>query len=144
VRRGISVDGVLALRILDREAGRTIGYDLIAIRSGYRIPLAREHSPGQKAGRFFLREDALREAERILRNAAVTQSVVILDEVGRLEMTGGGHALALEAVLAGSALPVLTIRRSLVGQMRDRLGASTVDCVDVARGEILNGREGGS
>lgn len=134
--RGVDTDGILASRVEDSEAKRTIGYDLIAIRSGKRIPLARERPPGQPIGRFFLRERALQEAKRLLADAATSRSVVILDEVGRLELSGGGHATALEAVLAGRALPVLTVRRSFAKAIRSRFRLLDADEYDVGAGQV--------
>ncbi len=138
LRREIDVDGVLASRIQDEESGRTVGYDLNVIRSGKRIPLAREYPPGQRVGKFYLSDNALHEAASILTHAARIRSVVILDEVGRLELAGRGHTDAIIAVQAGCALPVLTVRRSLVDAVRSRFGLDSADCYDVARGLLLD------
>ncbi len=142
LQREIDVDGVFASRILDAKTGRTVGYDLNVIRSGKRIPLAREYPPGQRVGKFYLSDEALREAESILTHAAQVRSVVILDEVGRLELTGGGHAAAVTAIQAGCALPVLTVRRSLADAVRSRFGLDSADCYDIARGLLLDPHQG--
>ncbi|MBN1858184.1 DUF2478 domain-containing protein [Candidatus Bipolaricaulota bacterium] len=133
LRSGIGVGGILAARIQDRNGLRTVGYDLEIIGSGKRIPLAAEAPPGQQVGRFFLRVNALQEAKTVLRRAAISKAVVILDEVGRLELSGQGHAAALESVLVGSALPVLVVRRPFVEAIRNRFGLLNADCYDVRK-----------
>ena len=125
------MDGIVAVRIQDRTGRRTVGYDLEVIGSGERISLASEEPPGQRVGRFYLREEALQQAGIVLKRAAMLQPVVILDEVGRLELSGRGHVGALESILVGYALPVLTVRLPFIEAIRNRFGLLTADCYHV-------------
>jgi nucleoside-triphosphatase THEP1 len=92
------------------EAGRRIGYDLCSLESGERLPFARLPGPAlpgspaewvQRAGLFFISAQAARAAESWVRGALARAPAgpkgLILDEIGPLELRGGGlaHALAL-------------------------------------------------
>ncbi len=117
---GISVGGILAPRLV--EAGRTAGYAVEDLRTGERRPLASLYPPGVPAGRYFLADGALGFARDAVMRALDAVEVVFIDEVGRLELHGGGHAPGIAAALRREVLPVLLVRSSLIGRALSRFG----------------------
>jgi len=85
------------------------GYDLLEIRTGRRIPyLRREGEPdAERAGPFFFGSETLDLARAIIREAD-PRELLIVDEVGPLELRGGGLWPALREIVAAPG------RRSLI------------------------------
>jgi len=115
---GVSVGGVLAPRRL--EGATTVGYDVLDVATGVRRMLA-ELGPGDlRAGRFRLDRDGLAFAHRVIEQASGRDAVVIVDEVGRLELSGRGHAPAVRGLIASTSLPLLLVRDTLVDEVVER------------------------
>lgn len=111
---GIQVGGILAPRILKGE--ETIGYSLIDLSNNATHPFAGLEPSDVQIGKFYLSQASLDLAERTIRNALNERPVVFLDEIGRLELSGGGHAHAVRQLLQSSSVPVLLVRDTLVEQ----------------------------
>jgi nucleoside-triphosphatase THEP1 len=111
------VRGVLAHRVV--EEGRLIGYDLEVIGEGKRVPLARKSGTGlEKIGPFAFSEAGLALGRRTLRESAAAQ-VVIVDEIGPLELKGGGWTKeVVELLRESSAALVLVVREELSARVR--------------------------
>jgi nucleoside-triphosphatase THEP1 len=114
---GHTVGGIVSPAVF--EGGRRLGYDLLDLRAGSRRPLARKAGPGDGPPTVGIyRFDAAVVADG---NAAVMRavrdgvSIVVIDEVGRLEFQGAGWAPALEFVLGegGDDLELIITVRSL-------------------------------
>jgi len=128
---GIDVGGFLAPRVL--EGDETVGYSLIDIASNTTHPFAGLEPGGVPAGRFFLSHDGLALAERAVTAALDTAAVVFIDEVGRLELDGGGHAAAVRRLLASDALPILLVRDELADRVIGAFGLEAPMRFDVRR-----------
>jgi len=115
---GVAVGGILAPRLV--EHGETVGYNVLDVSTGEDAAFARADPPGQAVGRFFVQPAGLASAERALRHGIERADVVFIDEVGRWELAGGGHAAALTDLLRSRALPVLFVRAELVQAVADR------------------------
>ena len=115
---GVAVGGILAPRLV--EHGETVGYNVLDVSTGEDAAFARADPPGQAVGRFFVRPAGLAFAERALRHGIERADVVFIDEVGRWELAGGGHAAALTDLLRSRALPVLFVRAELVQAVADQ------------------------
>jgi nucleoside-triphosphatase THEP1 len=94
---GISVGGVLSPRVVAR--GETIGYDAVDLMTGVRRPFLRGQPPGDPVGRFFLVPGGLAFTREVIRTSIDCASVTVIDEIGRLELSGAGHAAALREAL---------------------------------------------
>jgi|AntAceMinimDraft_8_1070364.scaffolds.fasta_scaffold01364_11 nucleoside-triphosphatase THEP1 len=116
----IRVGGIISPRILDSV--ETIGYRVRDIETGEERSLAALNPPGIRIGKFYLSEDGLFFARAAIEHAATTAQVVFLDEVGRLELAGQGHAPALWALLRSEAIPVLFVRTTFVEHIIERFG----------------------
>jgi len=97
--RGIKTDGFLSERIADGE--ETAGYDLFDMRKRTRIPFLRRNGRvgWQKVGPYFVLPAGLSEAEGIIARSGRPE-LLIVDEVGPLELEGKGLWPALSRVLA--------------------------------------------
>jgi len=111
---GIGVGGILAPRLLKGE--ETIGYSIIDLSTNATHPFAALEPSDVQIGRFYLSQAGLDLAGRTIVNALDDHPVVFIDEIGRLEVEGGGHAYALRQLLQSNAVPVLLVRDTLVEQ----------------------------
>lgn len=130
--RGFSVGGILSPRII--QDGETVGYTVCDLASGMQRPFARLEPPGLAVGRFFVAEEGLAVARSAIERAAATAQVVFVDEVGRLELAGGGLAPAVRVLLRSKALPVLLVRSSFLD--------AVVCTFSIARFEALHAERG--
>ncbi len=123
---GVAVGGILAPRIV--ELGETVGYNVLDVATGEDVAFARPDPPGQAVGRFFVRPAGLAFAERALRHGIEHADVVLVDEIGRWELSGGGHAAALRDLLRSHAVPVVFVRTELARAVVEHfaLGAARV------------------
>lgn len=115
-RHGLRVGGVASPRVL--ATGQTVGYQVRDLATGEERPLCRDRPPGIPFRRFFFSPEALEFANSLLKKAAGGAQVILADEVGPLELAGGGLAPGMRALLASLAFLVLTVRPSLVDAVR--------------------------
>jgi nucleoside-triphosphatase len=108
------------------ENGVRAGFDLIDLASGARVPLCRRGAAGVAvtAGEFgFCSEGLAAGAEALSPESLAGADIVFVDEIGFLELDGGGWALALERILKDSNVPVaLVVRDYLLDKVRARWG----------------------
>ena len=117
---GIVVGGFLAPRIL--KDNETVGYSLIDLATNATHPFASLEPSDVPIGRFFVSEEGLSIADRAVKTALGETSVVFIDEVGKLELGGGGHAPAVRRLLASNAVPVLLVRDEVVDEVVGTFG----------------------
>ncbi|MCU0303812.1 MAG: DUF2478 domain-containing protein [Thermoanaerobaculales bacterium] len=130
--RGVAVFGFVQPAI--REDGEKAGFRLRALPGGETAELARRVAPGEGAAgtsyRFSPGGFAL--AARSLARAA-PGAVLVVDELGPVELRGGGHWPAVErAVRTGDlAGMVVVVRRTLVPTLVEALDAADAVVVDL-------------
>jgi pyridoxamine 5'-phosphate oxidase len=111
---GLRPGGILSPRVLKGE--ETIGYSIIDLATNTTHPFA-SLDPGEiRVGRFFISTQGLKLAERAIETALRACSVVFVDEIGRLELEGGGHAPSVRRILRSDAVPVFLVRDTFVEQ----------------------------
>lgn len=130
-------DGVLLRKVLSggRRGGGRVGYDAQRIASGSRVPFARRVGAelagwreAERVGEFSVSAAGKRMANRWLLEAlARAPRTLIVDEIGPLELAGGGLVESLGPVLADRACPpegelILVVRRHCLTQVVDRFG----------------------
>ncbi len=130
--RHIDVAGFLQLPVF--ESGARVGFIVHDLRSGEECRLASRAAPGagQHGTSFDFDPRGFALARRALARAA-TGSVVVADEIGPVELRGGGHLPALQRAMA-RARPVavlLGVRRQLVPTFLAMLAPATALVVDV-------------
>jgi len=116
-----NLDGYLSLRVL--AGGETAGYDLRDLRSAGRISLLRKRgeADGFRVGPYVLLPRGLAAAEAIIRRGDPAD-LLIVDEVGPLELAGGGVWPALIGEILDRDRPALVVvRETLVDDIRAAL-----------------------
>ncbi len=108
--------------------GLRSGFDILDLASEKRVPLCRRNLSDVKvkAGEFGFYQEGLSAGDTALSSVALEGAdVVFIDEVGFMELDGGGWASALERLLQDTKRPlVLVVRDYLLDKVRERWGLS--------------------
>ncbi|MBM3421201.1 MAG: hypothetical protein FJY11_08710 [Bacteroidetes bacterium] len=130
--RAINPAGFISEGIHESET--RIGFKLTGIASEKRVELCSTvERPGMiRQGRFWFSREALQTGDEIIREAASSgAAVIVIDEVGPLEISGKGWYNAIENATASSdAVHVWSVRRSLVKKASRRWNTGDVTIVD--------------
>jgi iron complex transport system ATP-binding protein len=130
--------GVLLIKVYFK--GERIGYDALQLSAGHRTPFARSggHEPagwtaGDQVGPFSISTAGLKAANAWLIEAAAEPGCIIVDEVGPLELGGGGLSPGLRAVLASTLAQKIyvVIRSDCVEAVREHFGITGYAVVDM-------------
>jgi iron complex transport system ATP-binding protein len=141
-----SCAGVLLFKVYLQ--GERIGYDALHLPAGDRIPFARigGHEPsgwiaGEQIGSFSISTDGLKAVNAWLIEAAAGPADIIIDEVGPLELGGGGLSSGLREVLTTALQRKLyvVIRSDCVEAVCDHFGITRCTLVDVSTGSRKEG-----
>jgi nucleoside-triphosphatase THEP1 len=112
-KQKFEVGGFLSERLV--ENGETIGYDLLDLITNERINFLRlcDDTVKNQIGRFSIHEEGLEKGVQSIENAINNRTrLVVIDEVGKLELRGEGWATALQKLLALSQSIILITVRS--------------------------------
>ncbi|MCK6548512.1 DUF2478 domain-containing protein [Myxococcota bacterium] len=122
--RGIAVAGFFQEPI-DVEGTRT-GYVVERATTGQRAPLARSGTPAKLSEElvcsFVFDRDGFEEAQSWLDADRATAEVIVIDELGKLEARGEGHARSVELALATDAVLLLSVRADNLAPIVERFG----------------------
>jgi len=118
--QNISIGGILSPRIT--ENGNTTGYDILDISTNERVAFLRKtgdkNSP--QIGSYSILSEGLKKGHDVLKNSQNNYQVVVIDEVGRLELNNEGWAENIRDLLSNS-------KSHLILSMRDRFIEEAVD-----------------
>lgn len=128
--RGVSVGGILAPRRLEGDV--TVGYSVVDLETGEERGFAESTPPGRPVGRFFVRPEALRFAREAVHHAIGSCDVVFVDEVGRWELDGGGHAESVRELATSGAVAVLLVREAFVDDVIATFGLKDAEVFRLA------------
>jgi nucleoside-triphosphatase THEP1 len=138
--------GVLLLKVY--MEGERIGYDALRLPAGDRLPFARVEGyepsgwiAAQRVGPFSISWAGLRAANARLTEAARQPGDIIVDEVGPLELDGGGLYPGLRAVLASPLQRKIyvVIRSDCMEAVCDRFGMASCKLVEIDTGPAEGG-----
>jgi len=122
VNQQIKVGGILSERLIENE--ETIGYDLIDIASQDRIQFLRlgKGSIQHQIGRFTIDPKGVEKGVQLIDLAINSEmQLIVIDEVGKLELRGEGWATAIQKLLALSQSTLLiTVRSGLEQEIIDK------------------------
>ena len=110
----LSPGGILAPRIL--EGDETVGYSLINLATNTTHPFVGLEPSDIVIGRYFAPKAGFELADRAICRSASERAITFVDEVGRLELSGSGHAPAIRALVGSASLPILLVRDELVDE----------------------------
>ncbi|MEJ2580880.1 MAG: nucleoside-triphosphatase [Acidobacteriota bacterium] len=131
-REGVPVFGFIQPGIF--EDGEKVGFRLRDVATGDEAVLAilGERREGDFGTRFRFTDEGFRLGSRAL-SRVVPGSVVIIDELGPVELRGQGHMPAVRRALASPDLrgAIIVVRRTLVPSLLEELDASDAVVIDV-------------
>ena len=115
---GFNVAGILAPSTY--ENGQLIGFDVLDLWNGTRVPLANRQANVNKSEAFVFTDAGLKLGKIALSPAATkAYNLVIIDEFGPLELHGNGWRKDVDLLLSSSnALLLLVVRRELADQVQ--------------------------
>lgn len=132
-RRGLRVGGILARGLL--TDARRSGFDLEDLAAGRTIRWCREEetaATGERWGRFVFSQEGLQFGRSALA-ASTAADIMVIDEVGPLELAGGGWSDSLDRLLAEFDGPILLVARvAVVDAVCARWGYAGTRVYDVA------------
>jgi nucleoside-triphosphatase THEP1 len=133
----IAVDGYLSVAVFkDREL---IGYDLFDLKEEKASPFLRKKGKAhwERAGPYFFAPQALEKAKRkILRRRR--KDFLVVDEVGPLEIRGGGIWPELQAILSNPSLRCLLVaRRNILEEFRNLLKPVAPKIFDIESPDVF-------
>ncbi len=120
---GYRCSGILTPKVI--KDGIVRGIDVVDIQNGERETLAAVDSvyKGPHVGKYFFNPEGIRFGIRAIEKG-IASDLLVVDEIGPLELAGEGFFKALEVVRAGIVRnSVLVIRKHLLTAFLPRLGA---------------------
>jgi nucleoside-triphosphatase THEP1 len=129
--RELAPGGFLSVAVTD--ASGATGYDLLELKSGRLHPyLRRQGEPGaERIGPFFFVPSILERANAIIREAG-PRELLIVDEIGPLELQGGGlWPVVREALSRPGMSLLLVVREEILEDVVAALGPSRPLVFDV-------------
>jgi len=137
-RKKYRIDGFLSEPI--RKSEETVGYDLFDLREEKSTPFIRRtgERKWQKIGSYFFIPRGLAEAEKIiLREKDV--DILVVDEVGPLELSGKGFWPALKQVIFSPLnIYLLVTRINILEDFLRTLGKCEVKIFDIKNKKIFS------
>ncbi len=132
-KKGIKTAGLLAEGVI--EDGEKKGYRLVSVSDDEKKPFGYVKAKRGKVstGKFTFSPDAVRWGEDVLWKGVVNgKDVLIIDEVGSLELKGQGWARAIEGILKESPMPqVWAVRYRLVDAVQTAWSFRAEEIVDI-------------
>jgi nucleoside-triphosphatase THEP1 len=143
---GLSVGGVIAEA--ECNGGIKTAYSFLDLGAGSRALYARRAPKPPSPGALsyeFLPEGLAFGCAALRRAAAALVDVLFVDEIGPLEMGGGGLWEPMREIASGfGGRIVLTVRPSLIADLRMRLGIEDRDVAVVTPDEAQSGSQASS
>lgn len=119
---GLDIGGFLSVLRLDH--GRALGYDLFDLKEGTSLPfLAHEGEPDwPSVGTWHMFPPVLEKARSILGRDS-DADVLVVDEIGPLELGGEGLWPAFERALERGARCLCVVREGILDAFRAKIGS---------------------
>lgn len=127
----ISVGGIYTSRIM--ENGKTTGYMMVDISTGYKEKLLDINGNGnqKKIGNYYICEEVIERGNLALQQT--NAQLMVIDEVGKLELNGGGWAEMLGKLLVSRQNQLLiSIRKEVLNEVTDKWNITPVMIYDTA------------
>ncbi|MCK5847212.1 MAG: DUF2478 domain-containing protein, partial [Bacteroidales bacterium] len=117
-RSDINIDGFIS-EVVYKDNQRQ-GYELRRISTQERTSLCNinEHKGWLKQGKFYFNAEAVSFGNSILDNISASTDLLIVDEIGPLEIKNKGWAKSINSICKNSTVPMLwVVRESLVNKI---------------------------
>ena len=151
-KRGATVGGIVCPAI--QQQGQRVGSNALDLLTGQAVPFARlsRHESlkaGEKIGDYTISKDGILYARGAIKRAIDNGcDLVVIDEVGPLELSGKGLMPAVESALGSAANLLIVVRSSLREALQKRFPEYAFMVVadltqSASKGiELANGRSG--
>ena len=129
--RGLAFGGFLSIAVLNTPG--EIEYDLLDLKEGRRLPFLRRSGDAgwERIGPFYFIPSTFEVARSLILRASPSE-LLIIDEVGPLELAGRGLWPVLKDVLANPALrTLLVVREEILEEFVGKLGHPAAFIFDV-------------
>lgn len=133
VKQGIKAGGFLAIAV--NNDGKREGFNLLDIRTGAITALCSQDGSAGKLryGSYYFNEDAFNRGINILHEAASVCNLVVIDEIGPLELGGGGWSSAMDFLFSKNFSPQLwVVRKSLINKVLRRWNTGETWIFDIS------------
>lgn len=123
-KSGSSVGGILSPAI--EKQGQRVGSNALDLLTGKEVPFARlsgyrSFKGGETVGGYSISKDGILIACGAIKRAVESRcDLVVIDEVGPLELRGKGLMPAVELALASAVNVLIVVRSSLKGALQRR------------------------
>jgi nucleoside-triphosphatase THEP1 len=138
IEQGISIGGFLALR--KDEKGVRTGFSIMEIGKGEVRELCslRKEENRVSTGHFYFNEEAIQWGNRILDPEYLDgKKLVVIDELGPLELSGKGWNGAIEKLCEQSSMPHLWIvRKSILNKIVRKWNVGNVYVYDISTDRV--------
>ncbi|MBL7033170.1 MAG: DUF2478 domain-containing protein [Candidatus Delongbacteria bacterium] len=108
-RSGTAVAGILSHKIFQKS--EFVGYDIELLASGIQLPLARLQQQPETIARGRFHFFPIVFSSLLTELSTPAPALFLLDEIGPLELSGGGFAPYLKQVLALTMTHLLVVRK---------------------------------
>lgn len=129
----VKVEGFIAEGI-DHD-GIRMGFKLINVSSGKGMVLCNinGNAEWEKTGKYYFNPDGLKFGKNILKKLSAN-TIVVIDEIGPLEMEGGGWADSIQKILAKyDNTMIWVVRRNLTEQIIQSFDLNNVSILDISK-----------
>ena len=134
----ISVGGFYAPRIT--QNGQTTGYSLVSIETGeqYAFLSTRKNDTDHGIGRFKVNSETLEHAKQMFSTDSIQKkNVIMIDEIGRMELNGKGWKNTLENLLTFPDLClILAVRNDFVNMVIEKFNIGNSTLLPVSKTKI--------
>jgi iron complex transport system ATP-binding protein len=134
LEQNIRIAGFLSIGI--NENGIRTGFNLVDIESSRQIELCsdKKNEKQLKFGKYYFNPEAISFGNEILKGDNLSdKQLIVIDEVGHLELNGQGWSNAIENITRSNTLPQLWIvRKSLVQKISRRWNIGNAYIFDIA------------
>ncbi|MFO8234108.1 MAG: nucleoside-triphosphatase [Bacteroidales bacterium] len=136
-KQEISIGGIISPRIVENKT--TKGYDIVDIMTNERAAFLRktgdEKLPG--IGNYNILSEGLKKGNNAIKNSQNNQ-VIVIDEVGRLELNNKGWAENIEYLLNGSkSYLILSVRDRFIKQVINKWSLKDYKILDVSADDYI-------
>ena len=116
--KGFDIAGLLAPSLYDK--GELAGFDVVDLRTEDRVPLASRTAGGGQGEPYTFTAEGLKVGRGALSaDATKSAELIIVDEFGPLELSGGGWRKDVDSLLtSGDAVILLVVRRELADEVQ--------------------------
>lgn len=134
ISKGFVVAGFLSKRVM--EGGKTVAYNIKNISTGEERQLidSRKEVGNDMIGRFFINSNGFNYGCNLILNYPVGSQILVVDEVGKLELKGEGWHPPLEKTIKiNDKTLILSVRREFVTEVIQHYNIIDYSIIDIEK-----------